>query len=383
MAIDARIPLLLQPQDYSGKYQNALLLGQRHQQNKESFPLRNQLLEADARYRTAHADLYESRANQVDQNRKMQMQLAVSKALMEAPAENRAQLAESFIPVLQRAGVWQEGDSFEGEDFSDEVLRAKTTALESALMGAQHQTAGMRDFAARMQAAGFEPGSPEYKHAAMVEAGVAPRAGISAAERIATTPGLTQAVGASEGSIARDKGYGAEFGKLLAAADLKPEVEAAVKDAVLSVEDRYAVDQRDRDNKRALAVYDAAMSGLVTGLGGTSTGPGMSWLPALTANAQIAEGAIAATAPVLKQLFRQAGEGNFTDSDQKILMDMLPTRDDLAEARVQKFRTIDAIVRAKLLGEVPEIVRDPTKEEFEALPSGAIYIWNWEAKRKP
>jgi hypothetical protein len=53
-------------------------------------------------------------------------------------------------------------------------------------------------------------------------------------------------------------------------------------------------------------------------------------------------------APVLKQLFRSSGEGTFTDKDQDLLMEMLPTRKDKPEARAAKLANIDAIVRAKL-----------------------------------
>ena len=66
-----------------------------------------------------------------------------------------------------------------------------------------------------------------------------------------------------------------------------------------------------------------------------------------TANS-IAAILVAAMAPILKQLFRGAGEGTFTDKDQELLVAMLPTRKDTPEARVIKVQNIDAIVRAKL-----------------------------------
>jgi hypothetical protein len=53
-------------------------------------------------------------------------------------------------------------------------------------------------------------------------------------------------------------------------------------------------------------------------------------------------------APILKQLFRGAGEGTFTNQDQELLIAMLPTRKDTPEARIIKVQNIDAIVRAKL-----------------------------------
>jgi hypothetical protein len=94
-------------------------------------------------------------------------------------------------------------------------------------------------------------------------------------------------------------------------------------------------------------MYDTAMSGLTEALGGTVTGPVAGWLPALTTNQQVAEGSVAAMAPILKQLFRGAGEGTFTDKDQELLIAMLPTRKDTPEARIIKVQNIDAIVRAK------------------------------------
>lgn len=109
----------------------------------------------------------------------------------------------------------------------------------------------------------------------------------------------------------------------------------------------------ERDSERiakgkAYQVYQAAMSGLVRGLNNTTTNPVAGRMPAVTAGQQTAEGSIAAMAPVLKQLFRSAGEGVFTDKDQELLIAMLPTRSDHPEARKAKIQNIDAIVAAKL-----------------------------------
>ena len=95
-------------------------------------------------------------------------------------------------------------------------------------------------------------------------------------------------------------------------------------------------------------MYDTAKKGLLKGLEGATTGPIAGRIPAFTAAAQTAQGGVAAMAPVLKQLFRVAGEGTFTDKDQALLLDMVPTRADLPEARAAKIANIDAIVRAKL-----------------------------------
>lgn len=101
-------------------------------------------------------------------------------------------------------------------------------------------------------------------------------------------------------------------------------------------------------NSRTLEVWQIARDSLMEALSNTETGPIAGRIPAVTAAQQTAEGAIAAVAPVLKQLFRSAGEGIFTDRDQELLLDMVPKRTDEPEARQSKIEMIDAIVNAKL-----------------------------------
>ena len=130
--------------------------------------------------------------------------------------------------------------------------------------------------------------------------------------------------------------------------ETKPEIQAAVTDAVSTVKARQKVAGEERSNAIALGTYETAMKGLLDSLSGTDTGPFVGLLPAITSNQQIAEGAIAAMGPVLKGLFRQSGEGTFTDKDQEILTDMIPTRTDRTAARRAKLQNIDAIIRSKL-----------------------------------
>jgi hypothetical protein len=104
----------------------------------------------------------------------------------------------------------------------------------------------------------------------------------------------------------------------------------------------------EQQNNRVYQVYKTGISGLTKGLEGTSTGPIAGRLPAVTSGQQIAEGGVAAMAPILKSLFRGAGEGTFTDKDQDLLIAMLPTRKDEEDARAAKLANIDAIVKAKL-----------------------------------
>lgn len=101
-------------------------------------------------------------------------------------------------------------------------------------------------------------------------------------------------------------------------------------------------------NKKAFEAFDVGMKNLESAMSETETGPIMGRLPAVTTEQQTAEGAMATMAPVLKSMFRTAGEGTFTDKDQELLMKMVPTRTDTPEARQAKVGMIYDIVRSKL-----------------------------------
>lgn len=106
--------------------------------------------------------------------------------------------------------------------------------------------------------------------------------------------------------------------------------------------------------------FDIGLSNVSDALQETTTGPYIGKLPALTEEAQTAEGAVAIMAPLLKSLFRQSGEGTFTDKDQELLMKMVPTRDDLPAAAASKINMIKSVVRSKL-----GLERLPSDEELQ------------------
>lgn len=116
-------------------------------------------------------------------------------------------------------------------------------------------------------------------------------------------------------------------------------------------------------NSKAYATFEIGLSNLEQSMKNTLTAPGMDLIPAVTANQQIAEGAKATMAPILKQLFRAAGEGIFTDKDQALLMEMLPTRNDHPEAVNAKLNNINVIVRSKLQMDMGE--PSTTGESYE------------------
>jgi len=127
-------------------------------------------------------------------------------------------------------------------------------------------------------------------------------------------------------------------------------------------------EQRQRD--MAFNQFQTAMAATESALRGTTTNPVAGAIPALTSNQQIAEGAVAAMAPILKQLFRAAGEGVFTDKDQELLMAMMPTRSDHPETITAKLANIRAIVSAKLGQGAPAAMQADTH------PSGGVLRFN-------
>ena len=130
------------------------------------------------------------------------------------------------------------------------------------------------------------------------------------------------------------------------------------------------------ERQRTLDVYTQARNGLIQALGGTETGPLAGRAPAFTTEQQVGEGAVAAMAPVLKQLFRSSGEGTFTDKDQELLLRMVPTRTDRPEARKAKLANIDRIISAKLGLPVPAYQEPGTQQA-----GGATDGWTIEEVR--
>lgn len=213
--------------------------------------------------------------------------------------------------------------------------------------------------------AGLTP--KEQERAKRIKLGLAPRAQGSSALTIAES-GKTGDVAESEAIIAGAESGAKEAAKLKAQFNLKPQVEAAVADAVGAAKAKVEQMGEARSNAKAMEVYNTAMGFLGDAMEEAYTGPIAGLVPALTADAQIADGAVAAMAPVLKQLFRSAGEGVFTDKDQELLLGMVPTRKDLPEARAAKIRNIDAIVRAKLS------TPDAAQQGKPKIPEGSVLV---------
>jgi hypothetical protein len=188
----------------------------------------------------------------------------------------------------------------------------------------------------------------ERARAMRIKLGLDPRAMGNSSITIAQSPGLTGLVADSEATIAGAKSGASETAKLEAKTALEPQLVQKLEEIKAQVSSQKDLAKEDRSNARALAAYEQGMTSLGKALGATETGRVVGMLPAITSNAQIAEGAIAVMAPILKSIFRTAGEGTFTDKDQEMLITMLPTRKDTPEAAQAKLEMVDMVVRTKL-----------------------------------
>lgn len=231
-----------------------------------------------------------------------------------------------------------------------EIEKQRNLLINQGLLGL---TSGQREFKDLTK----DLSDDDVKKARRIKLGLDPRAVGSAIQTI-TEKGTVKEVGATEREINAAK----EEGKLISQSNLKPDIERKVTSVVAAAKADAEAVAEQKSNRSAFNLYQTAFSGLSTSLGQTATGPLFGLLPALTSKQQIAEGAVAAVAPILKQMFRAAGEGTFTDNDQALLMAMVPTRKDSPEARVAKMENIDAIVRSKL----------KQNQTFEIIPEAPI-----------
>jgi len=263
---------------------------------------------------------------------------------------------EEIIPILERQIAKIQGLGGNADESLRALELAKTGDFKTVREGAKNlinvgvRQGDIKPLGGQQSSEGisFESlisnFSPEDKtKARRVKAGLDPRMVGSAIQTI-TEQGTEVNIAQVEEVISNAK----ETGKLTAQHKLKPVVESAVISAVGQAKAEVDKLGEQRSNDKALGVYETAMGNLTKALDNTITGPFIGFTPAMTSNAQIADGAIAMMLPLMKDVFRGAGEGTFTEGDQKILTDLIPTRNDNAEARAAKISMIDSMIRAKL-----------------------------------
>jgi hypothetical protein len=112
--------------------------------------------------------------------------------------------------------------------------------------------------------------------------------------------------------------------------------------------DKAELDKEREAKSAAYNTWTVASSQYLDAHKGAGYGPGVG------GGYGMRKGARANLAPVLKGIFRSAGEGTFTDKDQALLLDMAPGDFDTDEQAATKLKNIDNIVRAKMGMSGPE-----------------------------
>lgn len=363
MAIDPRISLMAQTANAAPAiniFENALmntqnrrLREQEAQRQAELQPLQNELLQQRV---TSGQQAIDQGQIKLRQQRELQRinslatfadlnQSIIDQAksgnvepLREALAVRATQLKQNNI---------DNSDTLEALDFigmgnADRVIQGFDAArqLRDRSQGVT-QTAGQRERADLIAA--LKSPDEQVRKSAEIQLGLTPRATGSAAQTIAET-GKAEEVAQVEQTLASAR----KRGELQEKVKLEPQIKRAVDAVSAQVKSVADSVSKNKSNASALKVYESGIQSLRTALGDTTTGPLVGLLPAFTSEAQIADGAIAIMAPVLKGMFRSAGEGTFTDKDQELLLGMIPTRKDTPEAARVKLQALDNLVAAKL-----------------------------------
>ena len=87
--------------------------------------------------------------------------------------------------------------------------------------------------------------------------------------------------------------------------------------------------------------------------------------------------------PLLKDMFRQAGEGVFTDKDQEVLEALIPTRGMSPGAIAEALEQVDRLVQSKLRDprkSIEEIIAENEANAAPAAPSGQTGLPNVKLK---
>lgn len=165
-----------------------------------------------------------------------------------------------------------------------------------------------------------------------------------------TNPGMPSPPAAGPVRIPTPAETAAETARAKAGVELQtaPEIARRTAEATQQGKTQAELQETKRKNQTAYNVYSTARDNLQKAMAGTLTGPLVGRFPAFTSGRQIAEGARAAAAPILKDLFRESGEGVFTNADQELLLAMLPNVTDDETVVPVKLQMVDDLVAAKL-----------------------------------
>ena len=209
------------------------------------------------------------------------------------------------LVALQNMGLDQSEVDLLSEN--PELLKVAATAMYKTKMGGD-VTAEMQTWKSYMDALGSDK---ERGDALLVKLGLKPRAGLPIEEYFS-------------------RGYAGASGTAAATAQAK-------------------VIEQAQTNRILKAQLDFGFDNLGAALGATGqTGKIFGNLPAVTSGAQLADNAKAILLPIMKSVWRGAGEGVFTDKDQETLEAMFPSRDMNADAAKQALLVVRQLTELKL-----------------------------------
>jgi hypothetical protein len=357
MALDPRISLAVQVPDISNlfdSFRDSLERSKAIKRNDAAAPFEQQILEQSAASGAAQATDERSQ-------RRLSNLYQTGQQLKPFLDRGDTQGAQNFmlnnISRLQsRIEAGEDIDITESMETLQKLQQGDVQGVQgdiAAVNGLFNQQAGRGQTAAQREMQGNlqiaqDPNSTQLeKDSALRALGAKGNISASATVQIAQDAALGEQVANQKAAEAE----ATETAKLKSKFKLLPEVERAVATAKASVNAIANNKKVAKSNSKALQIYEVGIRNLAESLGKTTQGPILSLFTGLTDSARTADGAKAIMLPVLKQMFRESGEGTFTDKDQEVLEGMIPTRKDSPETARAKLQMIDAVVQAKLGGD--------------------------------
>jgi hypothetical protein len=265
----------------------------------------------------------------------------LGKQLLSAPDQQWGAILEPQLPQLQQLGYTPE--ILRG--MTREQVQAAVQQTEPLVASRDEGTTGAERMRERLLADLKSPDKNVSKSAAIalnLEGGAT-----SAAPQVVNIGGVPHIWDPRKGMLVQAEVDGKAV-TTESVAGSQAQIKGATERAALETRSDVKSEEQAISNQRALSVYDTGINNLLTAFDKAATGPGMGLLPAIGEDSRILEGAISVMGPILKSLFREAGEGTFTDKDQEQLNQMMPNRSDTPAVAKAKIQFIDSVVRSKL-----------------------------------
>lgn len=282
--------------------------------------------------------------------------------------QQRLMLFQRSIPELKKFGIdLPPPEKITLESVSDTGLIPLETGIGRALQQNTAELQGIEGKAkALVGAMNPETGKPftldEAKQAIILRnERIVPGAASTEAIMLANDPALRNRVAEARGQVKQSE----ETAKLTSRLELEPEIADRVELAKERAKSLAAIEDKERSNARAKAVYEVGVKNLVDAFGKATTGPGFGLIPAITEDQRVLDGAIKLMGPMLKDVFRSAGEGTFTEGDRIQLEQLLPDRGTPFGAAIRQVEQVDSIVQTKLGGDprsVEELLKGTSAE---------------------